>query len=74
MYLILLLLLSYVVLAIMSLFELFVNSNYIKFEVNFFFVSISLVEFLAVNNLNLTNQTKLFINFKQIKLELENSS
>jgi uncharacterized membrane protein YobD (UPF0266 family) len=74
MYLILLLLLSYVVLAIMSLFELFVNSNYIKFEVNFFFASISLVEFLAVNNLNLTNQTKLFINFKQIKLELENSS
>jgi uncharacterized membrane protein YobD (UPF0266 family) len=74
MYLILLLLLSYVVLAIMSLFELFVNSNYIKFEVNFFFVSISLVEFLAVNNLNLTNRTKLFINFKQIKLELENSS
>jgi hypothetical protein len=74
MYLILLLLLSYVVLAIMSLFELFVNSNYIKFEVNFFFVSISLVEFLAVNNLNLTNRIKLFINFKQIKLELENSS
>jgi uncharacterized membrane protein YobD (UPF0266 family) len=74
MYLILLLLLSYVVLAIMSLFELFVNSNYIKFEVKFFFVSISLVEFLAVNNLNLTNRTKLFINFKQIKLELENSS